>query len=172
MKRAVAFLSAVAAILACIPLFGCIQHTHIVITSREIGDFYCSVYEDQTLEIIKYMGDDEIVAIPAKMGEYEIVGISTRAFYNRAKVKEVYLPSTIKELPAKLFDGCPDLEAIYIPATVTKIGKNLVSDCPSFDLVRYAGTEKQWNNIPKGTALTENYAITAAEKVYEFVVGD
>ncbi len=172
MKRAFSLLLAACALLAVLLDSGCARYTHIVIASQQVGDFYCSVYEDETLEIIKYTGEDEIVAIPARMGEYEVVGISTRAFNACKTVKEVYLPATMTSLPAKLFDDCPQLTAIYIPASIKSIGKNLVYNCPAFTTVRYAGTQKQWGAVSKGNVLTENYSIANAEMVYEFVVGD
>ncbi len=170
MKRVISILLILAALAACmLPLAGCNKYTHIVISSQQIRDFYCSMYEDDTIEIIKYLGSDGKVLVPAGLKDRKVVGISTRAFLECESVTEVYLPATLTSLPAKLFDSCPNLKAIYIPLSVTSIGKNLVSDCPQFEKILYAGTEAQWNAVSRGNELIDNYAISNAEIVYGFV---
>ena len=171
-KRLLAVLAAALLLLAVSVPQGCAQYTHIVISTQRIGDLHCSIYEDGTIEIVKYMGNDSVVAIPSGLGEYTVVGISTRAFYGCEEVEEVFLPSTITTLPAKLFDACPNLKAVYIPLTVKSIGKNLINDCPSFTTLRFAGTEAQWNSISKGSLLTENFALSTAEYEFEYKVGE
>ena len=171
MKKAAALLLILAAAL-CLGLSGCAKYTHIVITSQRFGDFYCSVYEDETVEIVKYMGEEARVEVPAGINSRTVVDISTRAFENCDTVEEVFLPASLTTLPSKLFDGCDNLRAVYIPLTVKTIGKNLVSDCPAFTTVRYAGTEAQWNAVSKGNALTENYLIANAQMEFEYSVGD
>ena len=171
MKRTVAaLLAALAAISLCASLSGCAQHTHIVVSSQRVGDFYCSMYEDDTLEIIKYMGDDAIVQIPSFMADRSVVGISTRAFEGEENVEEVYLPSSMSTLPAKLFDNCPKLRSVYIPATVTSIGKLFITDCPEFTTIWFGGSEAQWNLISKGTVLTDNFTLSNAEVIFDYEV--
>ena len=171
MKRAFAVLLAAAmlTIMLALPLSGCNKYTHIVITSQRLGDYYCSLYEDETVEIIKYLGEEETVLVPAGLNGRTVVGISTRAFMECATIKEVYLPSTLSSLPAKLFDTCENLESVYVPLSVTAIGKNLVSDCPAFTKILYAGTEAQWGAVSKGNMLVDNYTIANAEIVFGFV---
>ena len=172
MKRALAIMLAVVCAFCACASIGCAKYTHIVITTQRLGDFYCSMYEDETVEIIKYMGDDRIVQVPSGINGRTVVGISTRAFVDEENVEEVYLPASITELPAKLFDNCAALRAVYIPATVTKIGKYFITDCPEFTTIRFGGNVTQWNKISKGSVLTENYALSAAEFEFEYVVGN
>ena len=171
MKRFFALLlAAFALIMPAAALCGCIQHTHIVIASDSLGDFYCSIYEDGTIEIVRYIGDETIVKIPSAMGDRRVVGISTRAFINEDKIEEVYLPASITELPAKLFDNCSKLKSVYIPATVGSIGKDFVTDCPEFTTVLFGGTEQQWDSVSKGNVIIDNFALSTAEYRYEYVV--
>ena len=171
MKRVfAALLAMITAVLFAVPLLGCARYTHIVISTQRLGDFYCSMYEDETVEIIKYMGEERIVQVPSGINGRTVVGITTRAFVDEENIEEVYLPASITELPAKLFDNCASLRAVYIPATVTKIGKYFVNDCPNFTTVLYAGTEAQWYKISKGNVLTENYPLSVAEIQFGYVV--
>lgn len=169
-KKLSALILALVFVCSALCVSGCAKYTHIVISTQKIGDFYCSMYEDETIEIIRYLGSESIVHIPSGMNGREVVGISTRAFENVDTVEEVYLPATIKELPAKLFDNCDLLHAVYIPATVTKIGKYFITDCPEFTIIRFGGTEEQWNKISKGSVLTENYPLVTADIQYGYVV--
>lgn len=170
MKRIAAHIALILAVVLVLPLFGCAQHTHIVIASQSIGDFYCSMYEDETIEIIRYMGKDAVVQVPSHMNDRTVVGISTRAFVDNEYVEEVYLPSTITALPAKLFDNCVSLRAVYIPAAVKSIGSDFISDCPAFTTVMYGGSEAQWGAVSKGTVITENYSLALAEYEYDYVI--
>ena len=169
MKRSIALLL-FCVVLCSIAGAGCVQHTHIVISSQSIGDYYCSMYEDETIEIIKYMGQDAVVQVPSGMNDRKVVGISTRAFLDNEYVEEVYLPASITSLPSKLFDNCANLHTIYVPDTVTTLGKELVSDCPEFTTLLYGGSEEQWGKVSKGNVLIDNYPIATAEMIYDFVV--
>lgn len=170
MKKSAALL--LAAVMLVTAFTGCAKYTHIVITTQQFGDFFCSVYEDDTVEIVKYMGQASSVEVPSGINGRTVVDISTRAFENCAGVEEVLLPSSLTKLPPKLFDSCPDLKTVYIPLSVKTIGKNLITNCPSFTTVQYAGTEAQWGGVSKGNMLTENFALSSAEMVYEYVPGE
>ena len=170
MKRVFSLMlaGAMLALLLALPLSGCNKYTHIVISSQQLGDYYCSMYEDDTVEIIKYTGADGVVLVPAGLNGRRVVGISTRAFVDCENVTEVYLPATLASLPAKLFDNCPKLKLVYVPLSVKSIGKNLVSDCPEFEKVLYAGTEAQWNAVSKGNLLIDNYTLANSEVEFNF----
>lgn len=172
MKRILAMLLAALTAILTAAFVGCAQHTHIVISTDSIGDFYCSFYEDGTLEVIKYIGEESVVRVPSFINDRKVVGISTWAFKDEATVTEVYLPASLKKLPAKLFDSCPNLKSIYIPASVSSIGNDLVTLCPSFTSVFFGGTEQQWNSIAKGTLLIDNFSLSQAEMHYEYVVAE
>gem|GEM_PF-3249939 len=174
MKRALtAMVAAGLVICICAAVFtGCAQYTHIVIASQRLGDYYCSMYEDETIEIVRYLGEEARVEVPAGINGRTVVGISTRAFLDCPTAETVLLPASLEELPAKLFDNCAKLKAVYVPLSVKKIGYNLITDCPEFTTIYYAGTEEQWNAIPKGNVLTDNYTLSVAEYVFEYTPGE
>ena len=148
---------------------GCAKHTHIVIESRRVGDYYCSIYEDDTIEITSYKGDEEVLKIPKSIEGSDIVGFGLKTFDSCAGLRAVYIPATAKSLPAKLFNACPDLTTVYIPRSVSKIGKNLIYDCPAFTTVLYEGTEQEWNKINVGEVpWTDNYVLINAEVIFEY----
>ena len=150
---------------------GCIQHKHIVVESRWVGDFCFAIYEDGTADITSYRGEEEMLKLPNLLGDFEVTGFGTKAFDGCASIKQVLIPPTVTSLPAKLFNNCPNLESVYIPNTVTSIGKNVIYDCPCFTTVLYSGSEAQWNKIDLGaTPWTDNYLLVNSEFVFDYVI--
>lgn len=149
--------------------FGCVRHTHIVMESRRIGDFFCSVYEDGTVDITAWSGTDEELRIPSKLDGLSVVGFGMKTFDSFEHLKAVYIPGTVTSLPAKLFNACPNLEKIYIPASVNSIGQNVIFNCPNLNTVLYGGTQAQWDEIYVGAVpWTDNYDLINSEIVYEY----
>ncbi len=155
---------AAAAAALILPLAGCAKYKHIVLETRRIGDYYCSVYEDNTVEITAYKGGEEILDVPEKLDGYTVVGFGTKAFDGCEGLKKVLIPSSVATLPPKLFNGCASLKSVYIPASVSAVGKNVIFDCPEFTEVLYEGTEEQWSKINVGKIpWTDNYVLINAE---------
>ena len=150
---------------------GCAQHTHIVMESRRIGDYYCSVYEDGTVDITAWRGEDTELKIPAKLGGMDVVGFGMKTFDGFEQLTAVYIPPTVTSLPAKLFNSCPNLEKIYIPVSVKSIGQNVIFNCTAFTTVLYGGTQEQWDDIYVGAVpWTDNYDLINAEIVFEYTI--
>ncbi|MBO4847544.1 MAG: leucine-rich repeat protein [Clostridia bacterium] len=162
-KRAAAALLAAVFALICA---GCARHKHIVVQSVWTDDFCFSVYEDGTADVTAYVGSDETLVIPDKVGKNTVIGFGTKAFDGCGTIKTVIIPPTVTSLPAKLFNNCPALGSVYIPNTVTQIGKNVVYDCPEFGKVMYGGTEEEWELIDVGSVpWTDNYSLVNAELI-------
>ena len=158
-----------AAALSC----GCAKHTHIVVESRRVDDYFCSFYEDGTADIIAYLGEEEELKLPNAIGGCRVVGFGMKTFEGCESLRSVYIPPTVTSLPAKLFNGCPALERVYIPETVASIGKNVVYECPAFTTVLYGGTREQWDKIDVGSVpWTDNYVLINAEIVCDYSFGN
>ena len=159
----------VLAVLMVMPLVGCTRSKHIVTEAKWAGDCCYAVYDDGTAVLIKYVGEDEILKLPAIYAGRPVMGVSTKTFDGCENLREVYLPESITSLPAKLFNNCPSLTTIYIPGSVTSIGKNVVSECPAFTTVRFGGSEESWANIYVGQVpYTDNYVLINSEMVYNY----
>ena len=50
---------------AALALCGCAKHTHIVVESRRVEDYFCSFYEDGTVDITGYYGSAEELKLPS-----------------------------------------------------------------------------------------------------------
>ena len=62
-------------------------------------------------------------------------------------LKEVQLPSTLKNINYLAFCYCPSLESITIPENVEQIENSAFADCTNLKNVYYTGKRKQWNAI-------------------------
>ena len=163
--------AAAAALMLLVFSCGCVRHTHIVMESRRIGDYYCSVYEDGTVDITAYTGNASELKIPATLDGLSVVGFGTKTFDGFEQLTAVYIPPTVTALPAKLFNACPNLEKVYIPVSVKSIGQNVIFNCAKFTTVLYGGNAQQWDAIYVGSVpWTDNYDLINAEIVYDYVV--
>ena len=156
-----------ALLIAGVFLGGCVKHTHIVMESRQVGDFNCSFYEDGTVEINAYSGQDEELRIPDKIEGCTLIGFGMKAFDGCGELIRVFIPATVTSLPSKLFNACPSLELVFIPQSVNAIGKNVIFDCPAFTTVLYGGSDKQWEKVNVGSVpWTDNYVLVNAVMEY------
>lgn len=61
--------------------------------------------------------------------------IAARAFSYLPKLQEVILPSTLKTIEERAFQGCYNLKSLHIPAGVTKIGVDFLLSCEKLNEV-------------------------------------
>jgi len=67
--------------------------------------------------------------------------INARAFYGCSSLKEIVIPSSIRDLFSDVFANCTSLVKVYIPGTVTYVGSRVFADCPALTDVRYEGVK-------------------------------
>ena len=65
-----------------------------------------------------------------------------KTFKECAALKQITLPSGIKEIPSYFFDGCVSLEIIDLPSGVTKISEYSFRNCKSLVSVTFPATLK------------------------------
>ncbi|HCI60278.1 MAG TPA: hypothetical protein DE313_05640 [Ruminococcus sp.] len=82
-----------------------------------------SLLGDNTVEIIKYKGEDEELEIPRNIGNFQIKSIGDYAFSNSHTLKSVIIPKGFTNIGYYAFLGCENLKSITIPSSVNNIGK-------------------------------------------------
>ena len=92
------------------------ENSTLAFTGRE--PTFAEAFEIETnegrAEIIGYIGDDDIVIIPSKIGENEVKGIRTGAFKD-SKVRAVFVPDSVESIGQGAFEGCDDLATLRLP---------------------------------------------------------
>ena len=103
------------------------------------------------IEILKYIGKEKIVNVPAEIDGKNVVKIGNGAFmrsevtsvtipdsviemgsnvfYSCIELTSINIPNGVKEIGAMAFDSCAALKSIKIPDSVTTIGKHAFSGC-------------------------------------------
>ena len=96
---------------------------------------------DGTLKLANYKGTDTVVVIPVKIGKVIVSEIGDYALSvkktplkrdlkeNRAKIKEVRIPNTIKSIGESAFEACENLEKVTWTSSPVTISKNAFKDC-------------------------------------------
>lgn len=71
-----------------------------------------------------------------------VTELTYEVFINCKRLKEVRLPSTLKEIHSGAFQGCEDLEQIQIPDGVTRISSRAFKGCYNLRSIRIPGGVK------------------------------
>lgn len=79
-------------------------------------------YDNGTVTITYYSGDDIEVVVPTYIEEYPVTIIGFDAFWGNESLMHVTLPNTIKEIQNSAFGYCKNLMSIYLPSGLTTIG--------------------------------------------------
>lgn len=74
-----------------------------------------------------------------------LTSIGKYAFYN-SSVKEVSLPSTVKQIPTGLFQKCADLTTVHLGKSTEMLGDYVFDGCPITDLYISAPTPPYCSN--------------------------
>lgn len=86
------------------------------------------VLVDGGVEISSYNGDDLEVEVPSEIDSKPVVSIGYKAFANE-KMREVILPSSVKNIADSAFLDCMFLEKVNIPNGVKKINFATFKGC-------------------------------------------
>ena len=117
-----------------------------IIARNTIGDFeyapgweeYVS-WEENTVAINKYLGNDSNVVIPKSIevnGEvFDVAEISNAAFIYNTTLTNITIPNSITNIGSSAFNGCTTLASIDIPNSVTTIGASAFEGCTALESV-------------------------------------
>ena len=143
------------------------------------SDFTYMELDDGTIEISKYVGDDEVVVIPSTIDGQTVTSIGKTAFrkcsvisvtiphtvttigseaFAYTKIKSLVIPSKVTEIGSSAFRGNEVLESISLPDSVKSLGAYSFSGCTALRSVR----------LPKGlTEISDHlfYNATALESI-------
>ena len=68
---------------------------------------------------------------------YDTRGVADMAFYSRAGLTAVYIPSGVTRIGERAFAGCENLTIVDIEGENTSVGAGAFSDCPALSLVSW-----------------------------------
>lgn len=140
-------------------------------TYSPVNDFeYRYVQRLGGIEITKYLGNDEVVNIPAEIEGKPVVIVSG---FSKTNVKSVTIPDGVTEIGNEAFYWCKELTTVEIPDSVTRIGQRAFTQCEKLQNVRIPDgvtkietaafgycIELTSINIPNGVTSIGNYAFS------------
>ena len=127
---------------------------------------------DDAATLVRYLGSDSKVDIPAELGGKPVTSIGDCAFECCGSLTEVTIPKSVTSIGNEAFafcsslteatisEGvtsigdyafgyCSSLTEVTIPKSVTSIGNRAFYDCGALATVYYGGTQKDWEALKK-----------------------
>ena len=92
-------------------------------------------YEEGTVEITGYTGNDTELVIPEQLDGYQVAGIGFAAFENCTNLERVELPSGLKSLKTRAFAGCTNLKSVKFPSGLESFETAAFSNCSSLSSI-------------------------------------
>jgi len=123
-------------------------------------------------EVTQYTGSAEYVLIPEYSSATDgvsgpeaikITSISASAFAGNTKIKGVYLPKYVGEIPASAFAGCTSLKTV-IGYGISKVGANAFAGCvnlDTFNVDKYITElgDNSFKNVPEIKVMAANESV-------------
>ena len=104
----------------------------------ESEGFRYRLLEDETAEILAYVGKDLRLVIPDTLDGHPVTSIGEEAFYNyRYSMEDITIPATVTHIGSAAF-SMTDLEKIEIPAGVVRMDENPFGYCEQLKTITVA----------------------------------
>ena len=100
------------------------------------SDFECADHGNGDVELLGYLGDDEIVVIPETWNGKKITTISSYVFANESPIKAIRLSDSVKEVMDGAFGVNQSLEIFVCGSGVENIGVGAFQECRNLHTVK------------------------------------
>ena len=101
----------------------------------ECGDYGYRLLNDDTAEIMCYLGKDKELYIPSEVDGHKVTSIGNEAFYSNTRIENVIIPDTVINLEKYAFSDCWNLKNISIPDSVISIGGWAFDGCTCLESI-------------------------------------
>lgn len=92
--------------------------------------------EHNGLNITSYFGKSEEFSIPNTINDFEVVGISERAFTGNNYIKSVVVPEGIKNIELDAFKDCSNLQSVTLPSTLQFLSQGVFMNDSSLESIK------------------------------------
>ena len=117
--------------------------------TSSFGD-YDYVLADDEVTILRYLGTDNFVEIPAQINDSNVANIDRMAFYENHVVQEIIIPESVRNINSEAFRNCSSLVKVVIPESVTNIGDNAFYGCSKVRIYGKSGSAAETYALSNG----------------------
>ena len=100
-----------------------------LVPSTPIEDFEWETINGIEAKITKYTGSDQRVYVPAMIDDYDIVEISSKAFYGNSTLESITIPSSVRTIKNEAFRNCSSLQDVLLSEGLEYIGSSAFRNC-------------------------------------------
>ena len=112
------------------------------------GDYEYALLDDGTIEITKYNGSADHLAIPATLDGKTVTAIGDYTFARCSSLTFVSIPDSVTSIGDSAFYWCSSLTSVSIPDSVTSIGDYAFCSCSSLTFVSIPDSVEQIGTNP------------------------
>ena len=122
---------------------------------------------DGGISITNYVGNSEIVVIPEKIGDKDVIMVGEASFANNTKIKGMMLPDTLQVIEKDAFGNCHALQVVVCGENLQTIGEYAFNYCDSLHSVQLSSKVESLKRSSFGlaTALKEIYIPTSVTNI-------
>ena len=102
-----------------------------LVPSTPVEDFEWETINGIEAKITKYIGTDQTVYIPSMIDDYDIVEISSKAFYGNSILESVTIPVSVRSIKNEAFRNCSSLRNVVLNEGLESIGNSVFRNCDS-----------------------------------------
>lgn len=147
------------------------------------GDWKYEELGDGTIVITDYLGNAQVVNIPAEIDGYKVTEIGESAFYSNGDLLVVTIPNGVIAIGNEAFAGCNKITTITLPSSVKKIGLESFARCSNLTHISLPegltviGAEAFYNcskltnlEIPSSVISIDNHAFESCTGLTNIVI--
>ena len=148
------------------------KYTAANASTTEDGMFEYVELEDGTIEIAKYLGEENKVTIPELIDKKRVTKIGERAFRRCTSLTQIELPNSITTIGYEAFSECTALTQIELPYSITYISFYAFEGCTALIEINVAINNEIYSS-EDGVLFDKNktelivYPAGKADKKYE-----
>ena len=97
--------------------------------SRTIDDYIIKNIDEDGVEIVRYIGEEADISVPAKLDGFPVISVGEAAFADLRYAQSITVPDGVEIICDDAFSNCRELTAIELPDSVTRLGKRAFAEC-------------------------------------------
>ncbi len=102
--------------------------SNVLAETTSDGKYQYTILEDNTVQIDKYLGEEEIVEIPNQIDGKDITIIGQKAFMSKTTIESIEMPNTIETIELGAFADCSNLTMISLSSNLKVLGDNALQN--------------------------------------------